>query len=370
MFPKFAVPVIFFLCCFIGINLYRLKLWPLQHLDIDFILRYGPRAPFFKVSKEAVYSECKSFSQRSRLLGPLKRNISNGELFFPHEDTSLQDVYLLLRYSPRREDEGGLYLQLATSYLLSKNLQRLSIQQKNRTRAAVFLSAAYTADMYKRLEKWFYSIYAPYTKVTHVIHTKAGNEASWKYMMNYTKYDEEVQPNTILFLIEDDYIFEANMLSDTIEFFASHNPCFVHQTDHPDRYQFGINDDDGHITMVAGKTRVWRSVTSTSVTYACRFRTFLAFEDIIMHPKSDWKASHHVRNRAGNAAFFSAVPSHGAHTETLLLRNEKNVDLDFNIGVAAYYKDWWLLGRRALSEAQKEETFPAPKVSEQDLFYK
>jgi hypothetical protein len=368
MFWKFAVNIKFFLFCVIGITLYHLTLWSLRYLDFHSILSYGSTAPCFDVSKEAVYNQCKSFSQRSRLLGPLRRNTSNGELFFPHENTSLQDVYLLLRYSPRREDEGGLYLQLATSYLLSKNLQRLSIQQQTRTRAAVFLSANYTTNMYERLKRWFNSIYAPYTKTTHVIHTKAGNQASWEYMMNYTKYNKEVQPDTILFLLEDDYIYEATMLSDTIEFFASHNPCFVHQTDYPDRYHWDINDDDGHITVVAGKTRLWRSIPSTTVTYACRFRTFLAFEDIIMHPNSDWKASHNVRIRAGNAVFFSAIPSHGAHTETLLLHNEENVDN--KIRTAAYYKDWWLLGRHALFEAQKKKTFPAPKMNEQNLFYK
>jgi len=275
---------------------------------------------------------------------------------------------LLLRYSPRKEDEGGLYLQLATSYLLSKNLQRLPIQQQARTRAAVFLSEKYNSTMYKRLKIWFKSIYAPYTYVTDIIRTKAGNQASWEYMMNYTKYIKDIKLDTILFLLEDDYIYEADMLYDTTEFFASHNPCFVHQTDYPDRYKWDINDDDGHITVVAGKTRLWRSIPSTTVTYACRFRTFLAFEDIIMHPNSDWKASQNVRTRVGNAAFFSAIPSHGAHTETLLLHNER--DASSKIATAAYYKDWWLFARRALFEAQEKRNFPAPKMSNQSLFLK
>jgi hypothetical protein len=193
---------------------------------------------------------------------------------------SLQDVYLLLRYSPGGDNEDGLHLLLTTSYLLSKNLQRLSIQQRMRTRVTVFLSEGFTNDTSKRLKKWFESIYTPYTKI--------GNQPSWEYMINHTKHNKEIQPDTILFFLEDDYIYEATMLSDTIEFFASYNPCFFHQTDYPDRYYMDINDDDGKITIVAGKTRLWRSITSTTVTYACRWRTFLAFEDIIMQPKNDW----------------------------------------------------------------------------------
>ena len=154
------------------------------------------------------------------------------------------------------------------------------------------------------------------------------------------------------------------MLRDTIEFFVSHNPCFVHPTDYPDRYRLNINDDDGRITIVAGRTRLWRSITSTTVTYACRMRTFLAFEDVIMQPKTDWGASHDIRSRGGDAVFFSAIPSHGAHTETLRLRhkNERISEGD----TAAYYKDWWLFARRALLEAQKMELFPAAKMDERD----
>jgi hypothetical protein len=368
MLKIFFLIIIFSLFCAFYVAVYERKSRPLQYIDVNLTLNNQPIASLSDVEKRQVYDQCKSFSQKSRLLGPLQRNSRNGELFFPDENTALQDVYLLLRYAPRKEDEGALYLQLATSYLLSKNLQRLPIRQQARTRAAVFLSEKYDSTMYKRLKEWFQSIYAPYTNVTHFIRTKPGNQASWEYMMNYTKHIKEIKPDTILFLLEDDYIYEADMLYDTIEFFASHNPCFVHQTDYPDRYRMNINDDDGHITVVAGKTRLWRSITSTTVSYACRFRTFLALEDIIMHPNSDWGASHNVRARVGNAAFFSAIPSHGAHTETLLLLNEKNAYS--KIEYSAYYKDWWLFARHALFEAQKKSNFPAPKMSKQSLFSK
>jgi hypothetical protein len=286
-------------------------------------------------------------------------------LFFPDENVAIQDVYLLLRYAPRGDQKGGLYLQLATSYLLSKNLQRLSSKQKMRTKMVIFLSESFQDDMYKRLVKWFEAIYTPYIQAVHIIRTPGDNQRSWEYMMNHTKYNEDVQLDTILFLLEEDYIFEETMLVDTIEFFASHNPCFVHPTDYADRYTMNVNSDDGKLTLVAGKTRIWRSITSTTVTYACRLRTFLAFEDMIMQPKNDWHASNNVRQRGGNAVFFCAIPSHGAHTATLLWRKEQKPVVTVAFG--PFYKDWWLFARRALLEAQKEETFPAPKVNEEDI---
>lgn len=368
MFKKCFFFIIFLVCCVFYLLVHQLDWQPprsnASNLTFNNISA-TTAVSSFDLSKQEVYKQCKSFSQKSRLLGPLQRNTSNGELFFPHADASLQDVYLLLRCSPRKETEGGLYLQLAVSYLLSKNLQRLSLQQQARTRVAIFLSDNYNNDMYKRLEKWFKSIYTPYTIVTRIIRTKAGNRASWDHMLNYIKYNEEVKPDTILFLLEDDYIYETDMLYDTIEFFASHNPCFVHPTDYPDRYRWNINDDDGHITIVAGKTRLWRSITSTTLTYVCRFKTFLAFEDIIMQPNNDWEASHDIRNRAGNAVFFSAIPSHGAHTETLLWPNEKHSSS--KIDTEAYHKDWWSLARQALFEAQEKQYFPTEKISKSRL---
>ena len=286
--------------------------------------------------KESIYEECKSFSQTNRLLGGLKRNSRTGELFFPEEKNSLEDVSLFLRYSPRKATEGGHSLPLATSYLLSKNLQKLSRKQQMRTNVFVFLSEAYDKNSYKQLENWFINISNPYTNRTEIIRTRSGNQKSWEFVVNFIK-KQNIDLNRILFLIEDDYIFESEMVGDTIQFFASHNPCFVHPTDYPDRYQMNINDDDGQITIVAGKTRLWRSITSTTVTYAYRFKTFLAFEDTLMQPKDDWKASHRIRQRAGNKVFFSAIPSHGAHSETLSWPNE--TDPTSKMKFSAYYQD-------------------------------
>lgn len=315
----------------------------------------------WNISKSAVYAECKSFSQTARLLGPLHRNLDNGVLHFANAKDSLEDVVLLIRYAPRSE-EHGLFLQIATSYLLSANLKNLNENQRHKTKAFIFLSEKFSKELTKQFENWLAHIFKPYVEELRVISTIHGNQASWEFMINYTTHEPSIQLNTLLFLLEDDYIYETHMLSDTIKFFASHNPCFVHPTDYPDRYSMSINNDDGFITMVAGETCVWRSITSTTVTYACRLKTLIAFRDILMNPNNDWGLSNEIRRRAGNAVFFSAIPSHGAHTETLQIKNTKSAK--FQIRTAAYYKDWWKMGRQVLLEAQRKPFFPFKKIDE------
>jgi hypothetical protein len=36
-----------------------------------------------------------------------------------------------------------------------------------------------------------------------------------------------------------------------------------------------FNDDDGHITIIAGKDRHWRTIFSTTVTFSARFATLV-----------------------------------------------------------------------------------------------
>ncbi|CAF1247461.1 unnamed protein product [Adineta steineri] len=316
--------------------------------------------------KEEVYNQCRTILERSQLLGILQHNISNGQYFFPNLITTLQDVYLLIHYPLLSNDDNKFYLQMTSSYLISKNLQKLSIQQQMRTRIVIFLSDNYTNVMYKRLELWFKSIYEPYTIITHIIRIQDSNQIPLNLMINYTKYNEDIQLDTILFFLENDYIIETDMLSDTIEFFMSHNPCFVYQPDYSDSCRLDINNDNEQINIVLGRTRLWRSIVSTSFTYACRWRTFLAFEDIIMHSSNNLKINHDIKIRAGNTVFFCVTPSYGGRLETLLLPNEINITMDDDTSV--YYKDLWSIARYAFIEAQKLDSFPVKKINEQILF--
>ncbi|CAF3734274.1 unnamed protein product [Rotaria sp. Silwood1] len=115
-----------------------------------------------------------------------------------------------------------------------------------------------------------------------------------------------------------------------------------------------INDDDKHITVVAGRTRIWRSITSSTVSYASRLRTLVAFAEVLFQPKNDWANSKLIRNLGGHATIFSAIPSHCAHLEAVF-RNDGPLQ---GISVAPFYKDWWAMGRQALVEAQTYASYP------------
>ncbi|CAF3337566.1 unnamed protein product [Rotaria sp. Silwood2] len=115
-----------------------------------------------------------------------------------------------------------------------------------------------------------------------------------------------------------------------------------------------INDDDQHITIVAGRTRIWRSITSSTVTYAARLQTLLAFTEILFQPVNDWSNSKLVRYRGGNAAILSAFPSHCAHIETAVRSDGFRNGMD----TVPFYKDWWMTAWEALVDAQSQPFCP------------
>ncbi|CAF4092281.1 unnamed protein product [Rotaria sp. Silwood1] len=91
--------------------------------------------------------------------------------------------------------------------------------------------------------------------------------------------------------------------------------------------------------MVNGRTRLWRSISPTTFTYTCRWRTFLTFEDILIHSKNDFKSHRKLHDRVDNVAILCAILYYDARLEALLLPNEINSTVEINNIV--YYEDWW-----------------------------
>ncbi|CAF1106596.1 unnamed protein product [Adineta ricciae] len=238
------------------------------------------------VMKNKIYDQCNSVLQRSVSLGSLKFNSTINEYYFTNYTiTFLSDVYIILQFSSKFKNNNEFYIKLVSSYLLSKNLEKLPFKQQLRTNILIFLSEHFNNILYKRLTIWFKSIYEPYTRRTHIIlindHRK---DMTRKFILNHTKYNFDIHLDTILFFIEDNFILQSQMLFDTIEFFATHEPCFVYHPNYFDGCQFdGIFDTNKYTTIVFGKTRLWRSILPKTFTYTGRLRTFLAFEDLFIH---------------------------------------------------------------------------------------
>lgn len=307
--------------------------------------------------KQNVYNYCKSFSETTH------------QNFSANMNSTLENIHILIRFSPKSvDDEDGLYLQIATSFLISQSLQQLSIEQQAHTRISIFLSENYTNIMYEKLEQWLNTIYQPYTNLTNIIRTKDDYKKSWKFIINYIKYNQDIPLDTIVFLLEDDYIFDSQMISDTVEFFTVYNPCFVLQTDYSDHCKLELNENDESVTLLNARTRLWRSIATTTMTYACRLRTLLAVDDILLYSKNAFELRRKLRTRLGKVAAFCAIPSYGSHLETLILPD--GINLTSGIETEVYFKDWWFLARHAISQAQKYDSFPAPKVNERMLFIK
>ena len=309
-------------------------------------------------SKEDVYEHCRSFAQRNSQLQTLLPNHSPINIF--------EDVYLLIDYSPKNDDQDELYLQMATSYLLLDNLQQLSREQQIRTHVLIFLRDISPNATQKRLARWFRSIYTPYTATTDIIRMQNDNQSSREWIINYTKSKKDISLNAILFFLEDDYIFDTVMLIETIEFFISHDPCFIVQVDHSDRCRLVTNDGFGHV-VVPGRTRLWRSIPFFILPFVCRLKTLRIFDDLISRAKDAASVDQKLRSLVGDEEIlYCAIPSYSARIETLLLSNDINISPRDDM--AMYYKDWWTMARHALAKAQMFNAFPYPKMNARILF--
>ena len=76
------------------------------------------------------------------------------------------------------------------------------------------------------------------------------------------------------------------------------------------------NDDDGKITLVAGKNRHWRTVRSTTCTYAARLHTLLHMLQLnkLPHPLNDFGLSGEIVVDMGGT-ILSPLPGLSAHVE-------------------------------------------------------
>lgn len=309
-------------------------------------------------SKKRVYKLCQSFSQRN---DPLRTSSSDHALI----DVS-DDVYLLLDYSPRRDEPNELYLQMATSYLLLENLQKLSREQQTRTHVIIVLREIANDAAYTRLAQWFRSIYTPYIATINIIRIDDNHQSSREWMISYMKSNGNIHSETILFFLADDYIVDTMMLSETIEFFSTHNPCFIAQIDYADRCRLVADDGFEHI-VVPGRTRLWRSIPFNHLPFVCRLKTLLAFEHLIRNTTNVVRTNEKLRALVGGVEiFYCPIPSYSARIETLILPDEVNITESDNM--ATYYKDWWSMARHALAKAQKLDLFPYPKINERTLF--
>jgi hypothetical protein len=127
-----------------------------------------------------------------------------------------------------------------------------------------------------------------------------------------------LHPETILYLVEDDYLHRPGWLSILREGFTVPDVDYVTLYDHRDKYHAPLYEK---LTARLFHTASchWRTTPSTTQTFACRFRTLL--RDLSIHQKYSLGRSisqdhaKFVKLQKRGALLISSIPGFSTHVE-------------------------------------------------------
>jgi len=259
-----------------------------------------------------VLEGCRRLRQTSVLLGALERPPSaNGELLFSRGATGVEPLHVWYRMSPRSHKRGSDSVNLpvpVVSFLsLVGSLRALSSAQRRATALHVLFNG------FVDRAAWVVWLRETVGEIIRSVdideNCPVGNARSYSYMMDriYAHRD----PKAVMFLVEDDYVCHPEMLAEVVQLFASHDVCMAVPYDYMDRYTRSDNIDDGHIKVIAGGRRHWRTVESSTVTFASRLQLMNAVKDILPAPWSDRWRCRELRRRG--VEIWGPMPSLASH---------------------------------------------------------
>lgn len=125
-----------------------------------------------------------------------------------------------------------------------------------------------------------------------IIKINAGSNA--KSFNTTLDYALNLDPQDIVYFVEDDYTHLPNS-SETIEEGLNYlGADFITLYLHPDKFipnykggNPGVDDDGGYLTKIyRGSHNLWGIFDSTTMTFACKVKTLLKYEDIIRYHTS------------------------------------------------------------------------------------
>jgi len=249
----------------------------------NLLSRIGPMP-----TPDDVLEGCRKLNQSSMLLGALERpQQANGELLFSKMATGVEPLHVWFRMSQRRHRQGNEPVNLPVPVLsflsLVGSLRALSPDQRQATALHVLLNGFVGRAAWV---DWLNHTVGDVVRVIDIDENcPAGNDQSYRYMMG--RIYEHRDPKAVMFLLEDDYLNHPEMLAEVVQLFASHNVCMVVPYDYMDRYTISDNIDDGHIKVIAGVRRHWRTVESSTVTFVSRLQVMNAVKDKLPAPWDD-----------------------------------------------------------------------------------
>ncbi len=151
-----------------------------------------------------------------------------------------------------------------------------------------------------------------------IIEIKAGSEAkSFLQLIDYIA-GLSLDPETIIYIVEDDYLHRANWTEILLEGFSVPEVSYVTLYDHKDKYFYPMYHT---LTSKIYHTNSchWRVTPSTTNTYAMKFKTFM--QDLAIHREYslnlDVTADHAKFCMLGSLGKFliSSIPGWSTHLE-------------------------------------------------------
>lgn len=150
-----------------------------------------------------------------------------------------------------------------------------------------------------------------------------GNDAqSFLNLLNYVK-DQNYLDDDIIYFVEDDYLHREGWVDILLEGFEHIGADYYTLYDHPDKYYLPMYEN---LTskIIATPSVHWRTIPSTTNTYACTMGTLKKHFDI--HVKycdliEKWTKDHdkftHLWSKSSN--LISCIPGYSTHVETNML---------------------------------------------------
>ena len=155
-----------------------------------------------------------------------------------------------------------------------------------------------------------------------------GNDA--QAFLNLLKYikEQNYSEEDIIYFVEDDYLHKEGWIDILLEAFNNINPDYCTLYDHPDKYPSQasyLNMYDGFQSEILVTPSVhWRTVPSTTNTYACKVKTLnkhfdihVQYCDLVEKWTKDFHKFLHLWKEGSN--LISCMPGYSSHVESTML---------------------------------------------------
>lgn len=152
-----------------------------------------------------------------------------------------------------------------------------------------------------------------------IVEMNGGDDArSFFNMLNHIK-EQNFNDETIIYLVEDDYIHKRGWWMLLQEVFTHISVDYVTLYDHADKYFLPMYDNL-QTNLYVTPTSHWRTTPSTTNTYACKYKTLMKHFDIHKHfcdLEKGYTRDHekfvHLWQNGSN--LISCVPGYSTHCE-------------------------------------------------------